>query len=118
MKDRNIASVDQSDELDEQFAEEDAEDWEGGSFRCPACGSEQENGAKYISTAPIASDPWSLISEVCICAGCKREIPAHLARRWNGLSYEDAKREWKETFEDRDDSLSSCGKNRFLFPRE
>lgn len=43
-------------------------------------------------------DPWMEILQSHTCADCGWEIPAHLAERWSGITYEEAQTEWREVY--------------------
>jgi len=67
-------------------------------FICPECGSREANEFVCVETLPSETDPWSAILQRCKCAKCGNIIPAHLAERWDGLSQEQAVREWKQVY--------------------
>jgi len=56
-----------------------------------------------VSTDPKTApqDPWNAVLQIIHCADCGRQVPAHLAERWNGLSMEDARREWRDVYRKR-----------------
>ena len=63
-----------------------------GRFLCPECGSSQHNSLH---------DPQKHENgrgRRYTCTICQFEIPVHLAERWGGISFEDAKREWQEVY--------------------
>jgi len=41
---------------------------------------------------------WSGILQQYECSKCHMTIPAHLAERWNGISYEQAVEEWQKRY--------------------
>lgn len=71
-----------------------------GPFICPECGSLE--GGVHMLVEPIhnPTDPWTSVLQIDICAACGSEIPVHLAERWDGVSIEDARREWREIYKD------------------
>ena len=70
-------------------------------FLCPNCGSQDQGSVMSVSPMRLSANPWSIVQEICCCNDCGRGIPAHLARHWNDLSVEEAKREWVERYRDR-----------------
>lgn len=71
---------------------------ERGEFICPECGSREAKGFTMIEPSPRSSGFWASVFSTITCAECGREIPAHLAERWNGLSVEDARGKWREVY--------------------
>lgn len=73
-------------------------------FICPECGSKNADIATMISPntpeLPGYEDckPWNGVLQTTQCAACDSTIPAHLAERWNGLSYEEAQQEWRDVY--------------------
>lgn len=66
-------------------------------FICPNCNSKEILEEKFVSIAPSQSkDPWASVSQIIKCAGCKKNIPAHLGERWDNISIEQAKEEFKK----------------------
>ena len=66
-------------------------------FICPNCNSKEILEEKFISIAPSQSkDPWTGVSQIIKCARCKKNIPAHLGERWDNISIEQAKVEFKK----------------------
>ena len=63
-------------------------------FKCPECKSYKYKSHLYVSTEPNPDDPWSSILQQYECANCSNYIPAHLAERWDNISFEKAKEEW------------------------
>ena len=76
------------------------DDDSGGPFRCPECGSQKEGDRVFISIEPNkkSKNPWDGVLQIIRCAGCKKEIPAHLGERWGGISYPQACEEWRKDF--------------------
>jgi uncharacterized Zn finger protein len=69
-------------------------------FICLECGSE-DSGEELLLSKEIndySKDPWDSVLQQIECLSCGSIIPAHLAERWNNLSIEDAKKEWKEKY--------------------
>ena len=64
------------------------------SFKCPECASDKYKSHLYVSTEPNLDDPWSSVLQQYECANCNNYIPAHLAERWDNISFEKAKEEW------------------------
>ncbi len=64
------------------------------SFKCPECKSNTYKSHIYVSTYPDPNDPWSNVLQQYECANCNKYIPAHLAERWDDISFEKAKEEW------------------------
>lgn len=67
-------------------------------FKCPECGATEVSEFAFVETIFAESDPWSEVLQRCKCGRCGRIIPAHLAERWDGISYEDAAKEWLSKF--------------------
>ena len=70
------------------------------SFICPECESE-DSGEELLLSKEIndySKDPWASVLQQIECLSCGSIIPSHLAERWNNLSIEDAKKEWKEKY--------------------
>ena len=71
------------------------------NFICPNCNSKEILEQKFLSIeAPNNSDPWSSVTHVIKCDSCKMTIPAHLGERWNGITFEEAKKEYLEKYSD------------------
>ena len=69
------------------------------NFICPNCNSKEILEQMFLSIeAPNNSDPWSSITQVIKCEGCKKTIPAHLGERWDGITFEEAKKEYLEKY--------------------
>ena len=68
------------------------------SFICPECKSTEYKSHLYVSTIPDPSDPWSSILQQYECVKCENYIPAHLAKRWNGINIDEAKQEWVKVY--------------------
>ena len=66
-------------------------------FICPNCNSKDILDQKFVSIEkPKYEDPWSSVTQIIKCANCKKNIPAHLGERWNNISIEQAKEEFKK----------------------
>ena len=66
-------------------------------FICPNCNSKDILDQKFVSIEkPKYEDPWSSVTQIIKCANCKKNIPAHLGERWNNISIEQAKEEYKK----------------------
>ena len=76
------------------------------NFICPNCGLVADDDASggivftMVSTIFDKDDPWSGVLQRSTCPECDTEIPNHLAYRWDEMTEEEAKREWKETYKD------------------
>jgi len=69
------------------------------NFIYPNCNSKEILEQIFLSIeAPNNSDPWSSITQVIKCEGCKKTIPAHLGERWDGITFEEAKKEYLEKY--------------------
>ena len=69
------------------------------NFIYPNCNSKEILEQMFLSIeAPNNSDPWSSITQVIKCEGCKKTIPAHLGERWDGITFEEAKKEYLEKY--------------------
>ena len=68
------------------------------SFKCPECGATKVASNLCVSTdwsvSGKVSGPWSYVLQLILCRQCDEYIPSHLAERWDGINYEEAKREW------------------------
>jgi len=64
------------------------------TFKCPERGSTELNEFPFVEPEFSEDDPWSGVLQRYKCASCKFTIPAHLAERWDGLSYDQAVQEW------------------------
>ncbi|MBE0440389.1 MAG: hypothetical protein IBX57_11675 [Gammaproteobacteria bacterium] len=71
-------------------------------FLCPECGGDKAYLAKHVSIEFVPDDPVTHILEWIECKQCHSDIPAHIAERWNGLTVEQAKQEWRELYRDED----------------
>ena len=69
-------------------------------FICPECGSHETGGKTHVSTVPDERDPWSGVLVRIRCASCRAVIPAHLAERWDNVSLEEARKQWREIYRD------------------
>ena len=70
------------------------------NFICPECGSRELGEMRLAEKIFVAGDVWSAILQEDQCTQCGSIIPAHLAERWNGLSLEKARAEWREIYRD------------------
>ena len=70
-------------------------------FICPECGSREVSVMAMIQPVPNETDPWSSVLQTMRCASCRREIPTHLAERWEGISVKEARKEWREVYRGR-----------------
>ena len=68
------------------------------AFFCPECGSREARQGIMIDLLFDATDPWSGVLQRYQCARCNMVIPAHLAERWNGISSEQAVKEWRRDY--------------------
>ncbi|MGO1121021.1 hypothetical protein ACTL6U_20135 [Rhodovibrionaceae bacterium A322] len=57
-------------------------------FRCPHCGGRDSLGLELRAGKNCQQ-------QLHRCADCLQAIPRHLAERWLGLSYEEARQQWK-----------------------
>ena len=68
------------------------------SFKCPECGATKVASNLCVSTdwsvSGKVSGPWSYVLQQLLCGQCDEYIPSHLGERWDGITYEEAKREW------------------------
>ncbi len=46
------------------------------------------------------TDPWRGVLQIITCGDCGRDVPAHLAERWNGLTVDEARRDWLAVYRD------------------
>ena len=72
-----------------------------GGFICPECGSNEYSEGAFISREPPmkkSKNPWDGVLQTIKCASCKKTIPAHLGKRWDKMSIDEAKKEWKNTY--------------------
>ena len=68
-------------------------------FKCPNCECEEILEQKFLSIEePNVSNPWSSVTQVIKCDGCKKTIPAHLGERWDGITLEQAKKGYLEKY--------------------
>ena len=72
-------------------------DPDSNAFHCPECGA-FEQSTKTQSTPLDPSDPWGGIFPTVRCGECHQRIPVHLAKRWHGLSYQQAQMEWRQLY--------------------
>jgi len=86
---------------DEDFNYELEEEEKIKEFICPECGSKESGEEMMLSkTPPIekSKNPWDSVMQQTECNECKMIIPNHLGERWDGISYEKAKNEWKNFY--------------------
>jgi RNA polymerase subunit RPABC4/transcription elongation factor Spt4 len=71
-------------------------------FICPNCGSTESKYEEYVSKEVPDSrnqNPWNSVLQIITCKKCHRKIPAHLGKRWDNISIEDAKNEWEKEYQ-------------------
>ena len=69
------------------------------NFICPNCNSKEILEQMFLSIeATNNSDPWSSVTQVIKCDSCKKTIPAHLGERWDGITFEEARKEYFKKF--------------------
>ena len=69
------------------------------SFICPECGSVDTKSCPSIEPREDEpGNPWSDVLATIQCARCRRNIPAHLGRRENGMTLKAARAEWRQVF--------------------
>jgi len=69
-------------------------------YICPECGS-KDGGLETLLDKEMnekSKDPWDSVLQQIECSSCGSVIPLHLTERWDNLSIEDAKKEWKEKY--------------------
>ena len=64
------------------------------NFICPECKSNNYKSHICVSTYLDPNDPWSNVLQQYECANCNNYIPAHLAERWDDVSFEKVMEEW------------------------
>ena len=72
-----------------------------GGFICPECGSNEYSEGAFISREPPmkkSKNPWNSVLQTIKCLSCKKTIPAHLGERWDKMSIDEAKKEWKKEY--------------------
>ena len=69
-------------------------------FLCPECGGDVAVAEMRVQTHFDPTEPWSGVLRRITCAQCERSIPAHLAERWDGMTIDDARSEWRERYRD------------------
>ena len=68
-------------------------------FKCPNCEGEEILEQKFLSIEePNDSNPWSSVTQIIKCDGCKKTIPAHLGERWNRITFKEARKEYFKKF--------------------
>ena len=85
------------DDLDDEKEDEDDSEL-GGEFICPECGGTEPGLVEFIEPSGVTSNPWGKVYEIQTCSTCQFRIPAHLAERWEGISEEEARAEWRRDF--------------------
>lgn len=86
---------------DEDFDYDLKDEEEIKEFICPECGSKQSGEEMMLSVPPPrgkSKNPWDSVMQQIECNECKMIIPSHLGERWNNISYEKAKEEWKNLY--------------------
>ncbi|OGV67758.1 MAG: hypothetical protein A2283_12420 [Lentisphaerae bacterium RIFOXYA12_FULL_48_11] len=73
---------------------------EKGPFICPECGGTTPGIVELVETDPSVRSVWTDILERIVCAQCGFVVPAQLGERWNGISVDEARREWREVYRD------------------
>jgi hypothetical protein len=68
------------------------------TFLCPECGSLNAAIVQMIETVPDDADPWSGILKTVSCSDCNSIIPAHLAERWDRITIDEARCEWRKIY--------------------
>jgi len=69
------------------------------AFLCPECGSEDITDVLQSCVSTVVSDePSSGVLQWDTCGQCHTRIPAHISERWDGLTIDQAKREWQEVY--------------------
>ena len=67
-------------------------------FICPECGGTKVASTLCVSTdwsvTGKASSPWSYVLQQLLCKKCDTYIPSHLGERWDGITYNEAKKKW------------------------
>lgn len=72
-----------------------------GSFICPECGHTESRETVYVSKTPSKNNPWSSVLQIMTCGKCWSRIPAHIGERWDGMTEEEAKIEWKTVYREK-----------------
>ena len=70
------------------------------NYICPECGS-KDGGEELLLSKEMnekSKDPWDSVLQQIECSSCGSVIPLHLTERWDNLSIEGAKKEWKEKY--------------------
>ena len=84
------------------------------SFKCPECGAKEYVSELCVSTdwcvTGKASNPWSYVLQQLLCANCDEYIPSHLGKRWDNISYRQAKNEWLEKYKVDNSKLKKSNK--------
>lgn len=71
---------------------------EPSGFLCPECGSREAGIVELVEPGLDADDPRSGVLRWITCADCGFEIPAHIGELRDGVSPEEARREWLEVY--------------------
>ena len=64
-------------------------------------GHKESRETIFYETKRRNKDPWSNVLQIMTCGKCQSQIPAHLGERWDGLSVDDAKKEWKKVYREK-----------------
>src|SRR5262245_35968694 len=78
--------------------EDETDEHQAGEFICPECEGREAGQRWMVSADPVKRDPWSEILEILKCDSCGSRIPAHLGERWDGISVEQARAEWRSVY--------------------
>ena len=68
------------------------------NFIYPNCLSNKILNEKFVSINKPNTNPWSSITQIMKCKKCKKDIPAHLGERWDNISIEKAKEEYRKYY--------------------
>jgi len=73
---------------------------DNAGFLCPECGSHDAGGVIMVEPAFDDDDdkPWSAVLQIITCACCNSLMPAHLAELWDGISPDEAAKEWRDVY--------------------
>ncbi len=71
-------------------------------FICPNCRSSDCSGLAFVDPpCTFSGSPWDSVFQLRFCGECGATIPAHLAERWEGMTVEEAEKEWERLYRDR-----------------